>query len=139
MKEEEIKERYDSIMMLEVEISSFSGGGYKVRYDLIRNLISWNDSYMWNNNFMKSLTTAKKEIIKTRLPESGMLEWMEGYNKGLTEEFGRPTANPSSWKITVKFVDGTTLVSSHTKNFPKKWNDLKTIIEQTTECTFRLR
>ncbi|MBR6881301.1 MAG: hypothetical protein IKN14_09525 [Clostridiales bacterium] len=133
------KKMYDSIVMLEVEISSFSGGGYKVRYDLSRNLISWNDSYMWNNNFMKSLTATKKELINKALPESGMLEWMEGYNRGETEKYGRPTANPSSWKITVKFEDNTTLVSSHTKNFPKKWNDLKTIIEQTTECTFRLR
>ena len=46
--------RYGSITSLEVEISSFTGGGYKVRYDFVRRLISWNDGYMWNNNFMNN-------------------------------------------------------------------------------------
>ena len=133
------KELYDDIICLEVEISSFSGGGYKVKYDLEHNLISWNDSYMWNNNFMKSLTPSKKSLIRERLPKTGMLEWMEGYNRCEVEKYGKPTANPSSWKISVRFSDRTTLVSSHTRNFPKDWNKLKSIIEETTECSFRLR
>ncbi|MBR2294655.1 MAG: hypothetical protein IJ869_02715 [Clostridiales bacterium] len=131
--------RYDNITVLEVEISSFSGGGYKVKYDFKKKLISWNDGYMWNNNFMKSLTESKLELIRERLPESGMIEWMEAYNSGRTEEVGNPTANPSSWKIVIRFEDDTTLISSHTKNFPKDWYKLKSIIEETTECRFRLR
>jgi len=133
------KNRYDDIAVLEVEISSFSGGGYKVRYDFRKKLINWNDGYMWNNNFMKSLTATKIESIHDRLPGTGMLEWMEGYNKGEIEKYGCPTANPSSWKIVVRFKDDTTLISSHTKNFPKEWNGLKSLIEDTTECKFRLR
>ena len=131
--------RYNSIVFLEVEISSFTGGGYKVRYDFERKLISWNDGYMWNNNFMKALTPEKLKIIDDKLPSTGMIEWMEGYNRGELAKYGSPTANPSSWKINVKFEDGEVLVSSHTKNFPKDWNKLKEIIESTTECCFRLR
>ncbi|MBO4636291.1 MAG: hypothetical protein J5685_04015 [Clostridiales bacterium] len=133
-----LKKKYDQIKILEVEISSFSGGGYKVKYDFDRKLISWNDGYMWNNNFMKSLTAAKTEYIEKELPGTGMLEWMECYNNGDIEKVGNSTANPSSWKITVIFKDGTDIVSSHTRNFPKNWNKLKQIIEKTTECAFRL-
>ena len=125
--------------MFEVEISSFTGGGYKVRYDFVRRLISWNDGYMWNNNFMKSLTLEKLEIITKNLPGTGVIEWMEGYNKGELAKYGLPTANPSSWRICFTFEDGSDLVSSHTKNFPKNWTKLKEIIEATTECCFRLR
>ena len=131
--------RYGSITLLEVEISSFTGGGYKVRYDFVRRLISWNDGYMWNNNFMKSLTPEKLEIIEKNLPATGVIEWMEGYNKGELAKYGFPTANPSSWRICINFEDGSDLVSSHTKNFPKNWTKLKEIIEATTECCFRLR
>ncbi len=131
--------RYGSITMFEVEISSFTGGGYKVRYDFVRRLISWNDGYMWNNNFMKSLTPEKLEIITKNLPGTDVIEWMEGYNRGELSKYGLPTANPSSWRICITFEDGSDLVSSHTKNFPKNWTKLKEIIEATTECCFRLR
>ena len=131
--------RYGSITLLEVEISSFTGGGYKVRYDFVRRLISWNDGYMWNNNFMKSLTPEKLDIITKNLPSTGVIGWMEGYNRGELAKYGVPTANPSSWRICINFEDGSDLVSSHTKNFPKNWTKLKEIIEATTECCFRLR
>ena len=131
--------RYGSITLLEVEISSFTGGGYKVRYDFVRRLISWNDGYMWNNNFMKSLTPGKLDIMTKNLPSTGVIEWMEGYNRGELAKYGVPTANPSSWRICINFEDGSDLVSSHTKNFPKNWTKLKEIIEATTECCFRLR
>lgn len=132
------RKTYEDIKVLEVEISSFSGGGYKVKYDFDRKLISWNDGYMWNNNFMKSLTAPKAELIEKELPGTGMLEWMDAYNKGELDKVGYATANPSSWKITVIFRDGTDIVSSHTKHFPKNWTRLKNIIEKTTECAFRL-
>lgn len=132
------KEIYDDITLLEVEISSFAGGGYKVKYDFERNLISWNDGYMWNNNFMKSMTGAKLSTIRERLPGTHMIEWMHGYNAGNLEKYGRATANPSSWKIYVRFKDSSSIVSSHAKNFPKDWSKLKSIIEDTTECCFRL-
>ena len=131
--------RYKMISFLEVEISSFAGGGYKVRYDFARRLISWNDGYMWNNNFMKSLTPEKLDLIKDELPGTGTLEWMEGYNAGKLAKYGAPTANPSSWRMCVKFDDGTDLVASHAKNFPKDWILLRDLIEATTECRFRLR
>ena len=94
---------------------------------------------MWNNNFMKSLTPEKYEVMTKNLPETGVIDWMEGYNRGELAKYGVPTANPSSWRICINFDDGTDLVSSHTKNFPKNWTKLKELVEATTEMCFRLR
>ena len=130
---------YKDISVLEIEIRSFSNEGYKVKYDFAKNLISWRDNYMWNNNFMKSITDRKREVIDSKLPESGMLEWMEGYNAGDIAKYGRKTSIPGEWEINVTFVDGTRLKSGAVQNFPKKWDNLRIIIEETTECTFRLQ
>lgn len=132
-------ERYRMIDILEVEISSFRGGGYKVKFDFTKNLLSWNDGYMWNNNFMKFMPDNQVERIRTQLPESGLLNWIEKYNSGDFADIGMPTANPSSWKMRVVFSDGTSLVSGHAKNFPKDWMKIRVIIEEATECVFRLR
>ena len=132
------RELYKSIALLEVEIRSFSNEGYKVKYDFRKNLISWRDNYMWNNNFMKSISDSKRDIINKRLPNCGMLEWMRGYNNGLAEKYGRKTSTPGEWEITVVFDDDTRLKAGARQNFPLRWNELKSIIEDTTECTFRL-
>lgn len=129
---------YQQIKVLEVEIVSCSGGGYKVKYDFEKNLISWSDGYMWNNNFMKFINAAKLEKINEMLPKTGMLEWLEGYNNGEIEKYGRVTANPSTWKASVKFEDGSKLSGTATQNFPKEWDKLKAFIEDTTDCCFRL-
>ena len=50
---------YENIKLFEVVLSSASGEGLKVRFDYDKRLITWNDGYMWNNNFMKSMTGAK--------------------------------------------------------------------------------
>jgi hypothetical protein len=68
-----------------------------------------------------------------------MLEWMEGYNMGLTEEYGDKTSLPGEWKIEVEFKDKTRLKSGAEQHFPKKWKNLKTLIEETTGCSFILR
>lgn len=133
------KEMYDIIEILEVEISSFRGGGYKVRFDFAKSLLSWNDGYMWNNNFMKFMPASQITKIRESLPESGILMWMDKYNKGEHEEIGNPTANPSSWKMRVKLSDGTEIVSGHARHFPKDWMKIRAIIENATECVFRLR
>lgn len=130
---------YDKIKIIEVEIVSISGDGYKVKYDFERNLISWNDGYIWNNNFMKFITSSKLETIRTGLPKTNVIKWVKGYNKGEQDKYGYETANPSTWKVNIKFEDGTTLAGSATKNFPKDWDKLKALIEETTECSFRLR
>ena len=130
---------YGAIAVLEVEIRTFANEGYAVKYDFGRKVISWRDNYMWNNNFTRSINENNMAIIKEKLPKSGMLEWMEGYNAGKLAKYGAPTANPSSWRICVKFDDGTDLVASHAKNFPKDWILLRDLIEATTECRFRLR
>ena len=77
--------------------------------------------------------------IREMLPESGMLEWMNGYNMGLTDKYGDKTVIPGEWMIKVEFKDKTTLKSGAEQHFPKKWNNLQSMIEQTTGCSFTLR
>ena len=130
---------YGAIAVLEVEIRTFANEGYAVKYDFGRKVISWRDNYMWNNNFTRSINETNLALIKDRLPKSGMLEWMEGYNMGLTDEYGDKTSLPGEWKIEVEFKDKTRLKSGAEQHFPKTWKNLKTLIEETTGCSFILR
>lgn len=135
----DVEKAYGSIAVLEVEIRTFANEGYAVKYDFERRVISWRDNYMWNNNFTRSISEENIKIIKEKLPESGMLEWMNGYNLGLTEEYGDKTAVPGEWMIRVEFKDKTSLKSGAEQHFPKKWSNLQHLIEQTTGCGFTLR
>lgn len=130
---------YDNISVLEVGITAFGNEGYAVKYDFIKKVIQWRDSYMWNNNFTRSLNESDYKTLKEELPKSGMLEWMKGYNNGLSAEFGDESAVLGEWKITVEFEDGTKLVAGAEQHFPKKWKILKSLIERTTGCSFVLR
>ena len=104
-----------------------------------RNLISWSDGYMWNNNFMKAINSDKRSLIEDRLPNTNMLEWMCAYNEGQCDMVGRKTANPFCWKIEVLFDDDKKYEAVGKQHFPMKWDSLRYLIEDTTECTFRLR
>lgn len=130
---------YDNITVLEVGITSFGIEGYAVKYDFVKKVIQWRDSYMWNNNFTRSLNENDIRTIKEELPKSGMLEWMKGYNSGLENEFGEAAQIPGEWKITAVFADGEKLTAGSEQHFPKKWKLLKTLIEKTTGCSFVLR
>lgn len=130
---------YDNIKVLEVGITSFGNEGYAVKYDFVKKVIQWRDSYMWNNNFTRSLNETDYNTLKEELPKSGMLEWMKGYNSGLENDFGDQTQIPGEWKITVEFDDGTKLTAGAEQHFPKKWKFLKNLIEKTTGCSFILR
>ena len=134
-----VEKAYGSIAVLEVEIRTFANEGYAVKYDLERRVISWRDNYMWNNNFTRAISEENIKMIREKLPESGMLEWMNGYNLGLTEEYGDKTVVPGEWLIKVEFKDKTSLKSGAEQHFPKKWNNLQHLIEQTTGCGFTLR
>ncbi len=130
---------YGAITLLEVEIRTFSNEGYAVKYDFERKVISWRDNYMWNNNFTRSINEDKLKLIEEKLPASGMLEWMHGYNMGLTDEYGDKTIIPGEWKIEVEFKDKTRMKAGAEQHFPKKWKNLRMLIEQTTGCSFVLR
>ena len=134
-----VEKAYGSIAVLEVEIRTFANEGYAVKYDFERRVISWRDNYMWNNNFTRAISEENIKMIREKLPESGMLEWMNGYNLGLTEEYGDKTVVPGEWLIKVEFKDKTSLKSGAEQHFPKKWNNLQHLIEQTTGCGFTLR
>ena len=107
----DFEKAYGSINVLEVEIRTFANEGYAVKYDFDRKVISWRDNYMWNNNFTRSISTDNMKKIREMLPESGMLEWMNGYNMGLTDKYGDKTVIPGEWMIKVEFKDKTTLKS----------------------------
>ena len=130
---------YDKITVLEVGITSFGNEGYAVKYDFIKKVIQWRDSYMWNNNFTRSLNDTDYNTLKEELPKSGMLEWMKGYNSGLADDFGDKTQIPGEWKIIVTFDDNTKITAGAEQHFPKKWKFLKNLIEKTTGCSFILR
>lgn len=130
---------YGNIQKFEVVLSSAAGEGLKVRFDYAKKLISWSDGYMWNNNFMKSLTDEKINYLVDNLPSTHMLEWMILYNRGDEETCGHQTANPAIWQIRVLFDNDETLSSTSCQHFPNDWAKLKEIIEKLTECTFRLR
>lgn len=130
---------YDKITVLEVGITSFGNEGYAVKYDFVKKVIQWRDSYMWNNNFTRSLNDTDYNTLKEELPKSGMLEWMKGYNSNLADDFGDQTQIPGEWKITVTFDDNTKITAGAEQHFPKKWKFLKNLIEKTTGCSFILR
>ena len=139
MNKMDCEKEYGSITVLEVEIRTFANEGYAVKYDFVRKVISWRDNYMWNNNFTRSINETNMALIKEKLPESGMLEWMHGYNMGLVDEYGDKTAIPGEWSIEVEFKDKTKMKSGAEQHFPTKWKNLKNIIEETTGCSFVLR
>ena len=130
---------YGSISVLEVEIRTFSNEGYAVKYDFGLKVISWRDNYMWNNNFTRSINDTNYALLKEKLPETGMLEWMNGYNMGMADEYGTKTAIPGEWKIEVEFKDKTRMKSGSEQHFPTKWKELQRLIEQTAGCSFVLR
>ena len=130
---------YEKIKVLEVGITSFGNEGYAVKYDFVKKVIQWRDSYMWNNNFTRTLNDTDYRTLKDELPKSGMLEWMKAYNSGLSNDFGDQTQIPGEWKITVVFDDDTKLTAGAEQHFPKKWKFLKNLIEKTTGCSFILR
>lgn len=130
---------YANIKQFEVAISSATGEGLKVRFDLDKELLTWNDGYMWNNNFMRGMNADKLDYLKENLPQTHMLEWMLAYNEGRCDDVGHATANPSIWQIKVYFDNDETLSSTSCQHFPNDWAKLKKIIEKMTECTFRLR
>ena len=135
----DFEKAYGAITVLEVEIRTFANEGYAVKYDFDRKVISWRDNYMWNNNFTRSISADNLNYIRENLPMSGMLEWMNGYNLGLTDEYGDKTVIPGEWMIKVEFKDKTSLKSGAEQHFPKKWKKLQHLIEQTAGCSFTLR
>ncbi len=135
----DFEKAYGAINVLEVDIRTFANEGYSVKYDFERKVISWRDNYMWNNNFTRSISEDNMNFIRENLPESGMLEWMNGYNMGLTEKYGDKTAIPGEWTIKIEFKDKTSLKSGAEQHFPKKWKNLQHLIEKTTGCSFTLR
>ena len=69
----DMKKMYEDLAVLEVEIISFTDEGYRVKYDFKRKILSWRDNYMWNNNFTSLINDDKFDLLKTRLPEIGVL------------------------------------------------------------------
>ncbi|MCR4689060.1 MAG: hypothetical protein K5745_05830 [Saccharofermentans sp.] len=128
------------IAIIEVSIMTFANEGYTVKYDFRKNVISWRDNYMWNNNFTRALNEEKVELVKESLPEIGVLSWIEAYNSGKNlSKIGSKSVLPGEWKINIEFEDGSKTSGGASQHFPKRWNELKALIEKTTGCHFTLR
>lgn len=133
------KKMYEDLAVLEVEIISFTDEGYRVKYDFKRKILSWRDNYMWNNNFTSLINKDKFDLLKTRLPEIGVLEWIMAYKEGDVTKFGKKVAVPGSWKMKAEFKDKTVVSAECSQNFPRKWDELRSLIESTTGTSFTLR
>lgn len=128
------------IAIIEVSIMTFAGEGYTVKYDLTKNVVSWRDNFMWNNNFTRAMNEETAELIRDSIPELGVLDWMKAYNDGKNiDKHGDKSVLPGEWKISIEFEDKSKLASGASQHFPKKWNSLKALIEKTTGCRFSLR
>ncbi|MCQ2534720.1 MAG: hypothetical protein MJ172_09165 [Clostridia bacterium] len=130
---------YDNIKMLEITYGDLSGGGYKALFDFERQKIKWTDEYVWNNNFMKTLNDSKFELLCTNLASTEVIEWVNGYLDGREDEFGRSVPSLSQWKVKIIFNDDSKLEAEAVRHFPRKWNDFKHLIEDTTDCFLKLR
>ena len=129
---------YDNITVLEVGITSFGNEGYAVKYDFVKKVIQWRDSYMWNNNFTRAISDEACSLIEESLPKIGIIEWMMAYNDKLTDAIESKFPSQGEWKISIEFEDGTKLESGAEQNFPKDWNSLRSLIEKVTGCSFLL-
>ena len=136
----ESEDRTGSIAIIEVSIMTFANEGYTVKYDFRKNVISWRDNYMWNNNFTRAMNEETIQAVREAIPAIGVTSWMEAYNSGKDlDKYGDKSVLPGEWKISLEFEDGTKLTSGASQHFPKKWNSLKALIEKTTGCRFTLR
>ena len=61
------------------------------------------------------------------------------YKEGDVTKFGKKVAVPGSWKMKAEFKDKTVVSAECSQNFPKKWDELRSLIESTTGTSFTLR
>ena len=135
----DMTEKYNDIVLFEVEIISFTDEGYRVKYDFRRKVLSWRDNYMWNNNFTSLINDDKFKALRNKLPELEVLEWMEAYNEGDLAKYGSKTSVQGSWRMKVEFADKTVIKAGCEQNFPKRWDELRSLIEMTSGTSFSLR
>lgn len=130
---------YEDIEVIEVAISAYSGEGLRMKIDKKKSLINWNDGYMWNNNFMKGLNDKKRELIETKLPSTKIIEFCIAYRDGRQDDISYKTFNPAIWAVELRFSDGEILKAGGDQDFPNTWLILTDLIEEVTECSFKLR
>lgn len=135
----EVKEMYDDLAVLEVEIISLSDEGYKVKYDFRRKILSWRDNYMWNNNFTSLINDDKYDLLREKLPKIGVLEWIREASEGKDDKSGKKAKVSGFWKMKAEFTDKTVIATGSEQVFPAKWDDLRSLIETTTGTKFALR
>lgn len=131
------KEAYEQIKVIEIEVRNYADEGYKVKYDFDNNIIQWRDYYMWNNNFTKCITDSKKKILDERLHKSKLIESLDSFINGTVKDKDI-LERSGKWEIKIEFNDGTKMRHKDEDRFPAAWIEWRTMIESTTECTFRL-
>ena len=136
----EKKHDYNDIVFIETELSGYRRGSLKAAIDLVAGRIAWNDTHMWNNDFVRALSPEMIEHIKKNLPGTELLSWATDYAKGIGHLMGSMTGSfPQDWSVEIRFSDGETLKACGVSNFPKMWGTYRRLIEEVAKTAFRLR
>ena len=115
-------------------------GSLRAAIDLRAGRISWTDTHMWNNDFVRALSPKVLEHIRKDLPETELLSWATDYAKGIGHLMGSMTASfPQDWSVEIRFSDGEVLKACGVSSFPKAWNRYRQLIEEVAKTSFRLR
>lgn len=136
----EKKHDYKDIVFIETELSGYRRGSLRAAIDLTSGRISWTDTHMWNNDFVRALSPAVVEHIRSDLPATELLSWATDYAKGIGHLMGSMTASfPQDWSVEIRFSDGEILKACGVSNFPKQWSRYRQLIEEVAKTSFRLR
>lgn len=136
----EKKHDYKDIVFIETELSGYRRGSLRAVIDLRAGRISWTDTHMWNNDFVRALSPKVLDHIRKDLPETELLSWATDYAKGIGHLMGSMTASfPQDWSVEIRFSDGEVLKACGVSNFPKAWSRYRQLIEEVAKTSFRLR
>ena len=131
---------YDDIQMIVADLTAYRKSALTVRIDLGERLLHWNDSIHWNNNFVRSLSSDWIRRIRTELPNTHLLCWVE---KPTAEEI-RPSVGYSApcdaiWQVSLIMNDGREIKLGGICDYPDQWSNFRTLVEGVARLPFRIR
>jgi hypothetical protein len=130
---------YNDIIGIEAEISGYRRSCLRATLLINKEMVAWNDSLQWNNNFLRSMSADCHQAVIDLLPSTQLLQWEPTYKAEDTNtEAGRATL-PMEWSVTVTFADGTVFKSAGSRQYPREWGIFRKLIETATRVPFRIR
>ena len=128
---------YERIRVIEAELSAYRRGAIRMRVDFEKNMIFWNDSRQWNNNFFRSVPPNRMEQLLRDIPSTHLLEWRTGESCGDADTY--PSCLPSSWQVTVYLEGEATMKFIGQDCYPKDWKRFRELLEGVARIPFCLR